>query len=196
MKQSPPTRPSLLVRLRDHKDENAWQQFLDIYAPLVHALARHRGLQDADAADLTQEVLQRVARSAKSFSYDPKRGSFRGWLLKVTQNQLHDFFARKHRQPLGSGDSQVGKMLQAVADPSCEEEYWNREHQWSLVRWAAEQVKAEFRENTWKAFVQTALEQKDPAVVASQLGASTGAVYIAKSRVLARVRQLIEDLGE
>jgi RNA polymerase sigma-70 factor (ECF subfamily) len=87
-------------------------------------------------------------------------------------------------------------LLQAVPDSGRDEGIWNREHQWRLVRWAAEQVKDEFRPDTWKAFAKTALEHQDPIRVAAELGVSTGAVYIAKSRVLARVKSVIKELEE
>src|SRR4029079_1988400 len=90
MNQSPETRASLLLRIRDAQDHLAWTDFIDIYAPLIHAYSRNRGLQDADAADVTQEVLRAVAVHAERFDYDPARGSFRGWLFRVTLNKLRD----------------------------------------------------------------------------------------------------------
>ena len=94
MPRSPETRPSLLLRIRDAQDHAAWVEFVEVYAPLVHAYARTRGLQDADAADVTQDVLQAVANHAERFDYDPSRGSFRGWLFRITLNKLRDQVAR------------------------------------------------------------------------------------------------------
>src|SRR5207302_3382515 len=95
MNSSPHTRPSLLVRLRDTADHEAWRQLVELYAPLVYRFLRRRGLQDADAADLTQEVLRAVAGAIDRFEYDSRRGSFRGWLFTVARNKLHSFL--KHR---------------------------------------------------------------------------------------------------
>src|SRR3954467_4923767 len=97
MASSPQTRPSLLVRIRDAGDRAAWLQFVEIYAPLVYRFARQRGLQDADAADLAQEVLQAVAAAGRRLEYDPARGTFRGWLFTVARNRLHNFLARRRR---------------------------------------------------------------------------------------------------
>src|SRR5437763_1051653 len=105
MGETPVTRPSLLVRIRDSRDREAWSQFVDVYAPLVYGFARKRGLQDADAADLSQDVLRAVAGAAARFEYDPERGSFRGWLLTVVRNKLRNFLAARARHHQGSGDT-------------------------------------------------------------------------------------------
>src|SRR5438552_1369435 len=85
MPESPQTRASLLVRLRDGHDREAWRQFVDLYAPLVYGFARRRGLQDADAADLMQDVLRAVSGAAGRLDYDPAKGTFRSWLFTVTR---------------------------------------------------------------------------------------------------------------
>src|SRR5437870_8680075 len=107
MSDSPITRASLLVRLRDAQDEWAWSQFVEIYAPLVYGYARKHGLQDADAADLTQDILRTVAGAVGRLEYDPQRGSFRGWLFTVVRNRLRDFLASQRRHCQGSGDPGV-----------------------------------------------------------------------------------------
>ena len=83
MGDSPITRPSLLVRIRDMRDTQAWSQFVEIYTPLIYGFARKHGLQDADASDLTQDVLRVVAKTIRGLDYDQQRGSFRGWLFTV-----------------------------------------------------------------------------------------------------------------
>src|ERR1700724_692032 len=104
MSDSPGTRPSLLVRIRDPGDKEAWRQFVALYAPLIHGLARQRGLQDADAADLTQEALRAVVAAAPGLVYDPARGSSRVWLYRVTCNKIHDFRESRQNRDRGSGD--------------------------------------------------------------------------------------------
>lgn len=105
MASIPITQLSLLVRLRDARDREAWERFVDLYAPLVFGFVRKRGLQEADAADLTQDVLRQVAQSAKSLVYDPKRGSFRAWLFTVVRNRLTDHWRATGWQAAATGDS-------------------------------------------------------------------------------------------
>jgi RNA polymerase sigma-70 factor (ECF subfamily) len=188
------TRGSLLVRIRDPQDRLAWGEFVQVYAPLIHSYGRHRGLQDADAADLAQDVLRCVARRAPDFQYDPARGSFRGWLFTVTRNEIRKLAARHARQTSGSGESAVRQVLEQQPDDSADEEAWTREYQWSLFRWAAEKVRPEFRDASWQAFWRSAVQGKDVAAVAAELSISAGAVYIARSRITARIRQEVQAL--
>src|SRR5262245_60577896 len=97
MRGGPATRPSLLVRIRDHADRTAWAEFVGLYVPLVYGYARARGLQEADAADLVQEVFRSVAAAVRRFDYDPQRGGFRAWLLQATRNHLRSFLRRAAR---------------------------------------------------------------------------------------------------
>jgi RNA polymerase sigma-70 factor (ECF subfamily) len=189
------TRASLLVRVRDLRDQAAWGEFVRLYAPLVHAYGLHRGLQDADSADLAQEVIRKAARSLPEFRYEPGRGSFRGWLYTVTRNELRKLVARNSRRALGSGESSVQELLQQQSDPAADEASWDREHERNLLRWALERVRPEFRETTWQGFWQTAVEGRPAGEVANCLGVSVGAVYIARSRVTARIREEIEAAG-
>src|SRR6266436_6345398 len=111
------TRASLLVRLGDPQDRAAWQQFVELYGSLVYGFARQRGLQDADAADLTQEVFLEIARVAGHWQYDPRQGSFRGWLYGVTRNLLAKFLQRRRAQPVGSGDTNTLRRLDEQPGP-------------------------------------------------------------------------------
>src|SRR5271156_1087590 len=104
MQESPATRASLLVRLRDGGDAEAWQEFVRLYAPVIYGFARKRGLQDAGAADLMQEVLRSVSNAAPRLEYDPALGTFRGWLFTVTRNKVFNFFEGRRHRVLGSGD--------------------------------------------------------------------------------------------
>src|SRR5438132_14022728 len=117
------TRASLLVRLRDPKDRAAWQQFVELYGRLVYGFVRQRGLQDADAADLTQEVFLAVAQAAGRWQYDPRKGTFRGWLYGLTRNKIAKFLQRRRSQPVGSGDGNAQQRLaeQPSSEPSPEE---------------------------------------------------------------------------
>jgi RNA polymerase sigma-70 factor (ECF subfamily) len=191
MTTSPHTRPSLLVRIRDAADREAWRQFVELYAPLVYRFARRRGLQDADAADLTQDVLQAVARGSARLEYDPQRGTFRGWLFTVARNKLHTFLKRKQRLLRHTEDVDFSLLAEPEQDEAA---VWEQEYEQRLFDWAAEQVRGHFQDSTWQAFWQTAVDNKPPREVADRLGLSVGAVYIAKSRVLARLREQVQQV--
>jgi RNA polymerase sigma-70 factor (ECF subfamily) len=195
MAEAPSTRPSLLVRIRDVHDGPAWEQFVEIYAPLVYGYARKHGLQDADAADLTQDVLRAVALAAGRLEYDPARGSFRGWLFTVARNKLHNFLAgqKRHSQ---AGTADVYALLEAQPAPADETAVWEQEYEQRLFAWAAEQVRTGFEDSTWQAFWQTAVEGQSARETAEALGISVGAVYIAKSRVLARLKEQIRQVQD
>jgi RNA polymerase sigma factor (sigma-70 family) len=188
------TRASLLLRIRDPRDRIAWGEFVELYAPLIHAYGMRHGLQDADAADLAQEVLRRVARSAAKFEYDPTRGTFRGWLFTVTRNELSKLAVRNARKAKGTGDTAVHAVLEQHPDKAPDEQEWDREYQWNLFHWGAERVRHEFRDATWQAFWLTAVSGREAAEVARELNVSVGAVYIARSRVTARIRQEIQSV--
>jgi RNA polymerase sigma-70 factor (ECF subfamily) len=191
---APATRPSLLVRIRDLKDEDAWRQFVGLYTPLVYRYARKRGLQDADAADLAQDVLRAVA--AGGIDYDPQRGPFRAWFYGLAHHKLCDFLAAQQRAGRGTGDTTAQHRLAEKPAPAEEAALWDLEFERRMFEWAAEKVRGEFRDQTWQAFWQTAVEGKPAKDTAAALGMTLGAVYIAKSRVLARLRKEIQNAQE
>jgi RNA polymerase sigma factor (sigma-70 family) len=196
MNESPVTRPSLLLRVRNPRDSQAWSSFVELYTPVVFNFCRSRGLQAADAADVAQEVMRSIAGAIGRFEYDPDKGSFRDWLFRVTRNKLTDFTRRRPRQAVGSGESAVRDLLEAQPAPAEEEEDWQEQWRKRVLRWAVEQVRGAFEERTWKAFWATAVENRDVKEVAAELGMSPGAVYIAKSRVVAGLRRAVEGIDE
>jgi len=197
MGQSLTTRASLLIRLGNPQDRAAWQQFVELYGSLVYGFARRRGLQDADAADLTQACLRQVAARVGTFEYDPRRGTFRGWLFTIVRNQLRDFRDRPRRLYQGSGAPGLQRLLEAQAAPEPDEaDEWEREYRRGLLAWAAEQVRPQVQEATWQAFWQTAVEGRPGKEVACGLGLTAAAVYLARGRVMARLRALIREVQE
>src|SRR3954466_12588471 len=139
MTDTPTTRASLLVRLGDAADAPAWAQFVDLYAPPVYACARRHGLQDADAADVTQDVLRAVHRAFRRGDYDPRRGPFRAWLFTVVRNKLRDFAAARARRDRARGDpAALALAADPGGDPAAE---FDRECERRLFAWAAEQVR-------------------------------------------------------
>jgi RNA polymerase sigma-70 factor (ECF subfamily) len=192
----PTTRQSLVLRLKNREDQEAWTQFVEIYEPLIYRLATGKGLQDADAQDLCQDVLRAVSSAIERWDPDPAKGSFRGWLFRIARNLLVNFLAGQARQARGSGRTSIHELLQErpAADPRAEAEYAD-EFRRRAFQWAAERVKNEFTNTTWQAFWKTGVENQSIALVATELGLSDGAVYIARSRVLARLRQRVLELS-
>lgn len=148
MHEPPSTRPSLLVRIRDARDKEAWRQFVEVYVPLIYRFARRCGIQDADAADVTQEVLKAVARASKSLDYDPRRGTFRAWLLTVVRSKLANFQAGRKRRDRETGNVDAQALLDQL--PAREEEtaLWDQEYERRVFAWAADQVRPSFEESS------------------------------------------------
>ena len=196
MSSIPPTRPTLLFRIRDAQDQEAWERFIDLYAPLVYGYLRKRGLQDADSADLTQDVLRQVAAAAKSLEYDAKRGTFRGWLFRVVQNRLTDHWRKEGIREHGAGDTNAQQQLNELPqpgglDPSAE---WDADYERQLFHYAANIVKQDFTPATWQAFWLTSVEGQPGKDVAEKLGLSVAAVYLAKGRVMTRLKNQVKLL--
>jgi RNA polymerase sigma factor (sigma-70 family) len=194
---SPLTRASLLVQIRDGGNQAAWQEFVQLYGPVVYGFARKRGLQDADAADLMQDVLRSVSSAVGRLDYDRQQGTFRGWLFTITRNKVFNFLSARRIRPRGSGDSATNRLLDSQpADSDGGSDAWELEYQRRLASLAMDHIKAEFQENTWQAFWLTAVEGLAASDVALRLRMSSGAVYVAKSRVLARLKSEVETLRQ
>ena len=168
---------------------------LHLYASVIYGFAR-RGLQDADAADLMQEVLRSFAGSICGGSNTTRKGTFRGWLFKVTRNKVFNFLEARQRHARGSGDSGAHQRLEEQPGREPEEDDWDREYERKVFAWAAERVKSEFQKSTWQAFWLTAVDGLSAQEVGQRLDLSPGAVYVAKSRVLARLREEIAGLSK
>jgi RNA polymerase sigma-70 factor (ECF subfamily) len=195
MADSVVTRPSLLLRIRDGQDRQSWAEFVEVYAPLVYGFAHKQGLQDADAADLTQEVLYTVSVAIGRLDYDPGRGSFRGWLFTVVRNRLRNFLERQRRQNRGVGGTSAQNALDALAGREGEQSsLWERDYEGRLFACAVERVRDGLQPATWQAFWLTAVEGRRGKEVAERLGMTAAAVYLAKRRVTARLREEIGRL--
>ena len=188
MPRVPETKASLILRLPSADDADAWQEFVSIYEPFVYRFARRGGLQDADARELVQNVLLSVARAVGRWRPDRQRGRFRTWLFRIARNQLLDVLAKQRRSIVACGGS--GLFDHALI--SGDDQNMRLEHRRELFRWAAERVKITVNQATWNAFWMTAIQEQTVEVVASELGLTTGAVYIARSRVLARLRNEVQ----
>lgn len=192
----PLTRPSLLVRLRDARDEEAWAEFTAVYEPVIYRMTKRRGMQDADAREVVQEVLMSVASAIDRFDTDAT-GSFRGWLSRITRNATIDRFralASRHETIDASGV--LRKLDDAARGEKIEDEF-EQDRRKQLFRWAAGQVRRGTGETKWMAFWKTSIDGISITEVALELGISEGAVYVARCRILKRIRELVHDrLGE
>jgi RNA polymerase sigma factor (sigma-70 family) len=191
----PMTRPSLVLRLRDSEDSAAWAEFVDIYEPLIYRLAVNKGLQDADAQDLCQDVFRAVAAAIERWDPDPAKGRFRAWLFRISRNLVVNFLVAQRRQERGTGSTSVQEMLesQPAEDPEAAAEF-AAEFKRRAFRWAADQVRNDFADSTWQAFWKTGVENHAVAAVAEELSMSLGAVYVARSRVLAKLRDSVAQV--
>jgi RNA polymerase sigma-70 factor (ECF subfamily) len=184
-----------LLRIRDAEDQAAWATFVEIYTPLVWGFCRRQGLQEADAADVAQEVMLAISSAIRKFDYDPQRGSFRAWLAVVTRSKLNNFFLAQQRRPMPVGDSGLMQSLSETPSPN-ESAEWDRDYRQRVFDWAAARVRPEVEEHTWQAFWRTAIEREDGKTVAGSLGLSVGAVYVARSRVIARLKEEVQAVDE
>ena len=190
MNEIPETRNSLLLRLADPANEAAWQDFVQIYEPVIVRMAMRRGLQVSDAQDLSQEVLTRVARTIGKWNPEREQGSFRGWLAKITRNLVVDYFRKQSRQPNTVSDSALAEQSSPV-----EADLFAAEEQHQIFCWAGDRARRNFSETTWSAFWSSCVDGKTPQATAKLLDISVGAVYIARSRVLAKIKEIVEQAG-
>jgi RNA polymerase sigma-70 factor, ECF subfamily len=189
------TSRSLLERARAN-DAAAWGRLVALYAPLVFHWCRRMGLQDEDAADVFQEVFQAVAAHLGGFRKGRSGGTFRGWLRTITYSKVHDHFRRRAREPGGVGGSAAQAWLaQVPAAPPPDDEAPEDRAERRLLHRALAAIAGDFEERTWQAFWRTAVEGRAPKDVAAELGMSPGAVRVAKSRVLQRLREELGDVS-
>ena len=196
MSNSPTTRISLLLRLRDTHDLPAWDRFVGLYAPLVYGFARRKGLQDADAADIAQDVLMSVAQQMRKWQYTPERGSFRGWLFTIARNRVKNWLVSSARRMDGTGGDDNLAAMQSQQETVPEAADWDAEYARHVFHWAAAIVRQQVSEQTWLAFETTAVEGRSGSEVAQSLGMSIGAVYLARSRVMSRLKELVLGIGD
>jgi RNA polymerase sigma-70 factor (ECF subfamily) len=191
MVEPPMTRLTLLARLKNGTDADAWREFVRLYGPVVYGFARKQGLNDSDAAELMQQVLRSVTLNPRTASEESEPGAFHDWLFKLTRDRLKELHsAGKHRSPIAyDRNSPVDTVSDREKDP-----VWDMEFQRQFVVKAMDRVKHEFQPSTWQAFWKTAVDKHPAHTVGLEFKMTTGAVCVAKSRVLARLRQEVHRL--
>jgi RNA polymerase sigma-70 factor (ECF subfamily) len=191
----PDTRNSLILRLPDRQDIEAWDRFAAIYEPVVFRLALAKGLQEADARDLVQEVLLSVSRAVERWEPDAERGRFRDWLFRIARNLIINFLTRAKHRRWGQGGSDHVQMLneQSAPDADMSAEF-DLELRREMFCFAAERVQQEVQARTWEAFRLTYIDGRTVEDAALQLGVNTGVVQVARCRVLARLRETVRKM--
>jgi RNA polymerase sigma-70 factor, ECF subfamily len=182
------TSPSLVLRIRDHSDADAWTEFIDVYSSLIYDFCRSRSLQSSDAADVTQEILLRVAKAIRNFEYDRSKGLFRDWLARIATNEIRRFMTRKSSVNTSSINLDQGSG-------SLESSWNERFHQYIFSK-ALERSQSHFTAETWKMFERSWIDKLPVEQVATELGTTIERVYVARNRVLKRLRYEVAILAD
>ena len=197
MDRIPNTRASLILRLPSVRDAAAWREFTQIYEPFVYRFARRKGLQHADACELTQEVFLAVARAIGRYEIDEERAQFRTWLFRIARNCLLKQWSKQRRAAvvLESGVwRQISDSLEEGAIDIQAEDFL--EYRREVLGYALGRVRRVVKTLTWEAFRLTAFEQLSVDAAAEKLQVSRGAVYVARSRVISRLRDEVSRLEQ
>lgn len=195
MPEFPETRKSLLVRMQGPHDEEAWSEFVAIYRPVVYRLGRKRRLQDADAEDLAQRVMLVVRRAIGNWDPDPSKGRFRSWLARIAHNATVNVLTRRPPDAGVGGTAILGLLEEQPEADHVVQENLEGEYRRSVFRWAAQRIRLEFHEGTWDAFWLTTVDGMSVEQAGRALSKNVGAIYAARSRVMRRLRDEIEQSG-
>ena len=188
------TRQSLLFRAQSG-EADAWKDLTDLYRPLIIGWLNRQGVPIRDLEDLSQEVLLSVVKQLPGFQHSGNRGAFRSWLRTIVRNRTINYWSALDAQTQASGGSGATAALQQIADPDSElNRQWDEEHDHYVIDCLLDLVEEEFEPTTRQAFRRLALDGASGAETARELGLSVAAVYVAKSRVLQRIRQEAEGL--
>lgn len=178
---------SLLARLQQSADDrDAWNEFAELYTPFLYHWARRVGASGADAEDLVQDVFVVLVRKMPHFAYD-RDGSFRAWLRTVTRNKWQE---RRRRAEL---PREPGVPVDPP-DPADQDAVWEDEYRKHVIARALENLRDDFQPASWRACWEVVAQGRPAAAVAAELGLTVGAVYAAKFRVLARLREELDGL--
>jgi RNA polymerase sigma-70 factor (ECF subfamily) len=188
------TRQSLLFRARTG-EENAWKDLTVLYRPLIIAWLNHQGVPAGDLEDLTQDVLLSVVKHLPAFEHSGRRGAFRAWLRTIVCSRTVDYWRAVATGTRGQGGSSATLALQQLADPDSDlNRQWDAEHDRYVLDCLLDLVQEEFEPTTLQVFRRLTFGGASGAEAAQESGLSVAAVYVAKSRVLQRIRQLAEEL--
>lgn len=191
------TSTSLLQALAEPGNEEAWTRFLERYHPVIVGFAGHLGLGPQDAEDAAQNTLLAFTRAWRAGRYDREKGGLRAWLFGIARNQVRSALRRNAKDRCLGGQADPGELLEEVPDGADPEARWNREWHNAVLRQCLLEVRHEVEPRTYEAFRLFALEEIPASEVATRLGMTANAVFGAKRRVVARIREimpLMEDI--
>lgn len=195
MTEFPETNTSLIARVKDLGDGASWAEFLGIYQPVVFRMARRRRLQDADAQDVMQQVFLSIARSIESWEPGKEKPPFRAWLTTIARNAITKALARQPRDR-GTGATSMADLMENLPAAEATASEIFTEARKEIIRWASEQIRSEFSAETWQLFQQTAIDCLPIADVAKLSGRSCGSIYVARFRVIARLKEKIQEVSQ
>ena len=187
------TRATLLLKLRNRSDQASWNEFVEIYTPLLFAYCQKRALQNSDSADIVQNVFLSVTKALQTFEYNPEKGRFKAWLFTVLRNAINSHYRKQNRTPAPASDSFVLEKLEATPSEE-EQEVWERDYQLRLLHWAMEKIEPEFSPRSWQIFQRAAIDEHSPEDIAQDLGMTKNAVSVQKFRVMQRLRQKLQSI--
>lgn len=187
-----PTRSTLLVRLADPEDQEAWRIFDRLYRPMLVGFSRTRGLEQADAEDVAQHCTAAVLKHIAQFQHR-HAGSFKGWLRSIAENRIRDL-ARARGAGRREEQADTGIWSRQADDAENPEQSWERHWLREHLRYCLEQIRPDIAESTFLAFHQNVLEERPAKEVAEALGMTANQVYVAKFRVLERIRNMMLEL--
>jgi len=196
MTSYPETRTSLIIRVKDAFNQKAWQEFVDLYRPVIYRTAIKRGLQDADAHDLAQQVLVSVAGAVGRWQQSDPKSRFRHWLRRITKNAIIHALSRGPRDKAAGSIAMEEILNETPERDSATEELILLEYRRELFLRAVEIVRNDIAAETWAAFELTTIDGLSKSDAAERLGKTIGTVYAARSRVLKRLRSAVTELEE
>jgi RNA polymerase sigma factor (sigma-70 family) len=195
------TRPTLLYRVRDHSDGASWEEFHRLYHRLIFGRARRAGLSPADAEEVAQDVFKRVAETINDFEHDPERGSFRGWLMKLTHWRISDKFQSREKLPIQPASpaavdatSSGTATIERVPAPADDEDAWDREWQEHILAAALDRVARQVKPRHFQAFELYVRQQWPVLKVSSRLGINPASVYVISHRLTKLLKGEVEKL--
>lgn len=195
MPEFPETNHSLIARVKDLGDSASWVEFLGIYQPVVYRMARRRQLQDADAQDVMQQVFLSIAMSIEGWESGNGQPPFRAWLMTIARNAITKALARRPRDR-ATGTTSAAEILENQAEAEATASEILSEARREVIRWATEQIRSEFSEEIWRLFQQTAIDGVSIADVAKSSGRSAGSIYVARFRVIVRLKEKIQEVSQ